>query len=229
MKIVKIDFEDFRLAKNDNFEAITSFEEKQDEKLEATSEDQLADVSDQDEKEFEEYIDPEAIKKEAFDEGYSKAKLEFDTNLLEQNQQIEKLLGEIRSKLNSIEEVQTNKVNETIDSVSEYLESLIRKLVKEPEFKRVIISKIMDSIASVLSKVKGYGSICVEVSSNLGESMLAQVKTYLEKNNMTNKVELKTTDREDVIVRWNGGEAKMDATKTIEEINQELHRLDTTT
>lgn len=228
MKIVKIDFEDFRLAENDNFELLNSEEEPKNEIVETAVEETIVETSEQEEA-FEEYIDTEALKKEAYEDGYSQAKLEFDKTLLEQNQQIEHLLSEIRTKLNVIEEVQTSKVNEAIDSVSEYLESLIRKLVKEPEFKKIIISKIMDSIITVLSKVKGYGSLCVEVSNNLGDSMLSKVKAYLEKNNMANKIELRTTDRDDVVVRWNGGEAKIDASRTIEEINQELHKLDTTT
>lgn len=228
MKIVKIDFEDFKLAENDNFELLKALEEAQLAEANKLSAETL-EFEEAKPEEFEDYVDTDALKKESYDEGYLKAKQEYDINLVEQNQQIEKLLIQIRTKLNVIEEVQTNKINETIDSISEYLELLIRKLVKEPQFKKIIINKVMDSITAVLSKVKGYGSVCVEVSNSLGESMLGQVKSYLEKNNMSNMIELKTSDREDVVVSWNGGEAKIDSTKTIEEINQELHRLDTTT
>lgn len=149
--------------------------------------------------------------------------------ILEQNKHMESILIQIRDSLAAIENQQQEGLVSLSKRMLEYVSLVSRKLFGSSSFASVFSEVIQSRISNIVSNLSTASLVTIKlpkIEGGIKDNLVHAIKNTAGKLNI--EIIEHADDEKRVEVGWESGKAEFDVEQTVTAVEQQVHKLDTT-
>ncbi|MCE2993291.1 MAG: hypothetical protein ACK5AV_00945 [Alphaproteobacteria bacterium] len=155
---------------------------------------------------------------------------DLQAKILEQNEHIQATLMELRSLLVTIEKQQESNLLDVSKKCAAFASAITTKIFRDIKFKDIVQSVMIVRINDVINRFADLSTLNISIpklSNTFKKDLIESIKTT------ANKLNIEITEHEEesskVGVTWENGKVEINIDETLDEIDREVRKIDTTT
>lgn len=155
---------------------------------------------------------------------------DLQAKILEQNENIQATLMDLRELLVAIEKQQESNLLDASKKCMSFVSAITSKIFRDVKFKEIVQSVMINRINDVITKFPDLSKLSISIpklSDTFKKDLIDSIKTTANKLN----IEIKEHEDESrkVDVTWDSGNVEINIDDTLDEIDSEVRKIDTTT